>query len=236
MANLTASGTTPTVTWQDDEDNDFRMVADADALTVSENTGSWQERFVFKSDANTSKVALAIETPQPIITFTDTTSGAKAFRFKVNSDTFFAQGHNDDSPPVFVNWLESDGTYLFAPGGVVAGHGTADSGEVHAIAWKVFELTLDDSPGGTYVFSVSSDSPAEIADQVVGVILMLTNDTSLPKTYQVYDSQASPNAGFYVEVKRQSSSNGGDEVHVTYDTSTYSPDVASLVGIVFYEV
>ena len=124
------------------------------------------------------------------------------------------------------SFFSSEGTFSFAPQGLSAGHSVSSGG--HVIGWKAFgDNNLDEIPETFKVYDVLEGSP-DVAKQVVGAIVMASNDSSSPKTYQVYDSQdvTSP-PGFVLEVQRNDSSSSpeGDTLRVTVAQSpgVYSP-------------
>ena len=76
MANLTASGATPQVLFEDSTGghNDFALEANASVLSVDEDDSGWSTHFTWSSTASTAKVDAQVRSEAPVVELVDTTS------------------------------------------------------------------------------------------------------------------------------------------------------------------
>ena len=238
MRNLTASGTAPQVLWNDTTASatDFRMVANVDKLRLQDDsTTSWVDQFDWSSEANVSYQSVVVSEGTPTLTFEDTTPSDLQFRVRSSSDVLQAQAYDTTvSPETWSSFMEIGGDYVYAPGGAAAGHAVGSPGQDHVVGIKHFTFELPaDSPSGQHTIDLYEGSPPDVAGQTVGVLVLLTTDTSPPYTYDAFDAKESAADGFYVEVTRSSS---GDTATIHYDTTTYPEGSTSGVLLHFYDL
>ena len=240
MANLTASGTAPDLLWQDTDSPsvDWRMRADADQMTLQADVSGWTDEFRWAADEVTSYRNLRIKAADPALVLYATPSADYSYRLRSSGGVFKGEVDDRSSPQTWSSFLESAGVALFAPGGLGLGHGAAfvspDYAPDQAICWRLVSGTLPvTSPqASSYEVDLSAGVDGTIADQVLGAIVMLTDDTAGDKTYLVFDFRVADANGYNVQLSRSAS---GDTLTIHYDTGTFTPGDATFVGIAFYE-
>ena len=246
MANLTASGSAPTVTWADVGDDNLRIRADGDVLTVAVEQPSWQSLFEWRTSESVSTRSLELELAAPKIDFTETTSDALSAAIEGDDGIANFTLGTGGAKFLQLQYVDADDrAYVYGPQGISAGHGATD-GTANTIGVKHFDLGLNANPYTWDVFDEPpSPDPIDIMNDLVGVIVMVSNRSSpappLPITYQVLDARSAAAAKyFYLEAKRADggeaspvTSPKGDQFIITRDVGQY-PNGSRLLAICFY--
>ena len=245
MANLTASGVIPQVTWEDTNDLDFRMRAVNDAalqLQGEAPVGSpplWQEHFAWRDAEHSSRRDLRIEQDPVTVELYDRGASPAAYLYRLRNEdkNLFVEVDKTGSGG-FYGSFRSNGVQAFAGKGFAAGH-DASTGTSYTIGVKYRSGYLDASGVTAIDLYDPNHSPYDVVGDTLGVLVMVTtDDTASPPVYTAYDARDVTTGGFYVQVVRGASgaSPPGDQVVITADTGVYSPsNVAKYYIVAFYK-
>lgn len=233
MANLTASSTNPTVTWDDTDTGvavvDWRMISGSGPMKLEGNLngGSYEEVFEWRqnsSESNKSLRDLDIATSQPTLLFDDTDSPTGDTRIRVNSGNMYFEENGSGS---WATNMQIDSDYVFANNGIVAG----TTNRNHALQWQLFTGAMGSSSPLTVDVTLGS-SPQSIQGAIV-MITTATNDDA-DAVYRLYDYRTSQDTSteFHVDIERGNASNQ-DTVKIYFDTDDYGSNARYKI-LAFY--
>lgn len=230
MADLTASGATPAVIWDDTDVAaiDWKMISGSGPIVLQSRLGAGAYGDVFEwshstSDTNKSYRDFAIITSEPTLTFDDSDGATYDYRIRANTGVIYFEENGTGS---WVTNFKIDSDYAFALNGMVSGTNNRND----ALQWRLFTGAL--GAASPCVVDVTNGTERKI----IGATVMVTTATSddVDATYGLYDyrTAAAGSGGFYVKIER-GTAGGADEVKIYFDPADFD-DASRYKIVAFY--